>query len=366
MQNSKSPIAIFIPSLRGGGAERAMLLFAQELLRRGYSVDLVVTQKSGPLSEMIPVGVTLIDLNQTRTIKALPGLVRYLRSRRPRALYSTIVHANVIAVLAGVLARTKTPVIIRESNAPVSEPKATWSRWVTFKLVPWTYRWATGIIAVSEGVAAELTAIDPRLAKTMQAIATPVISKELFDLAEEPLKHPWFQPSEPPVILGVARLQPHKGFINLVRAFREVRAERQVRLVILGEGKEREAILREVASLGLCDDVELAGFVLNPFPYMKRAAVFVLASEYEGLPNVLIQALALCTPSVATDCPSGPREILQGGALGTLVPMRDVPALADGIRTALSSERRRDAANSVQERFGVESATLRYLGIAGL
>jgi glycosyltransferase involved in cell wall biosynthesis len=251
MQTSTPPIALFIPSLRGGGAERAMLLFAQELLRRGYTVDLVVTQKSGPLAEIIPVGVTLFDLNQTRTIKALPGLVRYLRNRRPRALYSTIVHANVIAVIAGILARLKTPVIIRESNAPVSEPKATWSRWVTFKLVPWTYRWATGVIAVSEGVADELTAIDPQLAKTIKAIPTPVVSQELFDLAEEPLAHPWFQPGEPPVILAVARLQPHKGFVNLVRAFAQVRAERQARLVILGEGKEREVIQQEIFSLGL-------------------------------------------------------------------------------------------------------------------
>jgi hypothetical protein len=212
MQTLTPLIALFIPSLRGGGAERAMLLFAQELLRRGYAVDLVVTQRNGPLAEIIPVGVTLFDLNQTRTSKALPELVRYLRNRRPRALYSTIVHANVIAVMAGILARLKTPIIIRESNAPVSEPKATWSRWVTIKLVPWTYRWATGFIAVSEGVADELTAIDPHLAKTIKAIHSPVVSQELFNLAEEPLIHPWFQPGEPPFILAVARLQAHKGF----------------------------------------------------------------------------------------------------------------------------------------------------------
>ncbi len=173
----------------------------------------------------------------------------------------------------------------------------------------------------------------------VQVIHNPVVTPELLQRAEEPLEHPWFQPKEPPVLLGVGRLTRQKNFPNLIRAFAEVRKRRPVRLLILGEGEERASLEDLVRSFGLEGEVGLPGFVQNPYPYMKRAAAFVLSSDWEGLPTVLIEALALGTPVVATDCPSGPREILQGGRWGRLVPVNNPTALAQALEATLAEGR---------------------------
>jgi len=360
-------IAILIPSLRAGGAERAMLLFATELMQRGYSVDLVVNERGGVLEQILPQGVRVVNLRGQRAIRALPGLIRYLNSTKPLVLYATIMHMNVIAALAGRLSNPRTPVVVRESNAPVSEPKRTFSRWMTYKLLPIAYRWTRGVIAVSDGVAHELREVDKKLVPLVRVIGTPVISEEVLRQGAEPIMHPWFQEGEPPVVLGAARLQSHKGFLTLIRAFAKVRSMRPARLVILGEGPDRERLEREVRLLAITEHVSLPGFVSNPFPYMRSARVFVLASEYEGLPNVLIQAMAFGTPVVATNCRCGPSEILEGGRYGSLVPVGDVDAMATAIERLLAAPSRREAARlSVIERFGTAKTTSAYLSVAGI
>src|SRR5262249_43075680 len=146
--------------------------------------------------------------------------------------------------------------------------------------------------------------------------------------------HPWFRPSAPPVVLGAGRLHAQKDFPTLLRAFAQVRAKREARLMILGEAKcaeYRTELMALAAQLGIADDVMLPGFVANPFAYMARAAVFVLSSAWEGLPTVLIEALASGCPVVSTACPSGPREILENGKYGPLVPVGDDTALANAI-----------------------------------
>jgi glycosyltransferase involved in cell wall biosynthesis len=154
-------------------------------------------------------------------------------------------------------------------------------------------------------------------------------------LARQAPDHPWLAPGQPPVILGVGRLSQAKDFPTLIRAFAKVRSRRAVRLIILGEGEARVELEALVGELGLADDVALPGFRENPMSYMAASALFVLSSAWEGLPTVLIEALAAGTRVVSTDCPSGPREILQGGLLGTLVPVGDATALADAMTDAL-------------------------------
>lgn len=364
--NEPKLVSVFVPSLRGGGAERAMLIFAGELSRRGYRVDFVATKAAGPLVSLVPSGVRVVDLAQERTFRALPKLVDYIRRERPAVMFSSVMHVNVISCIATKLAGVETATIVRESNAPVSEPKRTLSRWLTFKLLPWTYPWAKGIIAVSSGVASELVSIRSKLESLVKVCPTPVVSDEMLELGDRPIDHPWFRAGEPPVVLAAARLQPHKGFSTLLRAFADLREERHLRLMILGEGPERARLEEEARNLGVSEDVALPGFVTNPFPFMRRASAFVLCSEYEGLPNVLIQALAFGTPCVATDCPSGPAEILLNGRFGSLVPVGSRAALKEGIADALRSGRRPDAAESMRERFGVEAAASMYLEVAGL
>lgn len=359
-------ISLFVPSVRGGGAERAMLVFGRELVRRGFRVDLVLTSLDGALVDLIPPGIRVVDLGRSRTLATLPKLIGYLRENSPKALFSTIMNANVVAGIAGRIAGGDTKIIVRESNAPVSTPKLTPRSWLTFKLAPLSYRLSHGVIAVSQGVAEELVRMDAAIKPRLHVVPTPVISEEVLALAEEPVDHPWFHDQGRPVIVSAGRLARHKGFSSLFRAFARLRDRVDARLVVLGEGDYRDILEAERDSLGLHDEIDLIGFQKNPFRYMARADLFVLASEYEGLPNVLVQAMALGAPIVSTDCKAGPAEILCHGKYGRLVPVGDIERLATAMEEALGEPRRTDAPRYARERYGATQATVEYLGIAGL
>ncbi len=359
-------VAVFIPSVHGGGAERAMLVFCGELVELGLAVDLITVRLEGPLRKLIPSGVSVIDLKSRRATLALPKLVSYLKKTRPSALYSTIMNANVVAAVARVLSGTRIPTIVRESNAPLSTPKDTASRWFTYKVAPFLYQFANGIIAVSQGVADELGVMAPRMKDRIRVIPTPVVSDDVLRQGDAPVDHPWFQLHDKPIILSAARLERHKGFFPLLHAFAELRATHDARLAILGQGSMREQIEAEIVHLGLEEHVALLGFAHNPFAYMSKADIFVLASEFEGLPNVLVQAMAFGTPIVATDCKSGPAEILCEGKYGTLVPVGDVEALARGLKQALGLPRQHEAMAHARSVYGARNAAHEYLAMAGL
>lgn len=358
-----SLITVFLPSLHGGGAERVMLTFATECAKMGYAVDLVLVKQKGALADQVPRAIRVVDLNCTRMAYALPKLVTYLRHTRPRVMYSTILHANVVAAFALRCARTPTTLIMRESNSLLTEKRLSLSRRLTLKLLPYTYRCADHIIAVSQGVKDELVSMVPQLTSSISVLPTPVISSHILTQGDEAIHHPWFQSGKPPVIVAAGRLQPHKGFRLLLRAYTHVHHTQQARLMILGEGPEREPLQRMARDLGISEHVSLPGFIPNPFPYMSQAGAFVLASEYEGLPNVLIQALAFGTPVVATDCVAGPREILENGRWGELVPVGDETAMASAIARALATPKQPLAAKAVRLRFSVDAAVRQYLGL---
>lgn len=366
MSTSPRPVAIFVPSVRGGGAERAMLMFGRELVANGFPVDLVTTRFEGSLGDTIPQGIRVVDLKSSKTVYALPGLVKYLRRQKPRALYSTIMNANVIAVWAARFSGLSMPVIVRESNAPVSTPKHSLSHRMIFRLAPYTYRFSNGVIAVSHGVAEELGTLAPSLRDKVHVVPTPVISDDVLRQGSMPVEHPWLELKDRPVILSAARLMKHKGFITLIRAFKKLKGRLDARLLIIGEGEYRPQIEREIEAQGLTEDVSLHGFQTNPFAYMSRADTFVLASEFEGLPNVLIQALAFGTPVVATDCRSGPSEILCGGRFGRLVPVGDVDALAHALEQSLKEPRQHEGQEYARKTYSAQSAAEAYCALAGL
>jgi glycosyltransferase involved in cell wall biosynthesis len=299
-------------------------------------------------------------------LKAIPRLAHYLRQVRPQALFATITHANIAAVCAARWARVTCPVIVRQSNAPRAEKKDSIGRYISGHIIPYAYPRASGIIAVSEGVRSELLELNNRLDRLTTVIPTPVLSEEVRRSGLEAPPHPWFQQGDIPVVLSAGRLEPHKGMLDLVKAFRNVRNVRRARLVILGEGSERGRIEGEVKRLGLADDISMPGFFANPFSFMNKASVFALASHYEGLPNVLIQALAFGTPVVATDCKSGPSEILDNGRLGSLVKLGDTNALARAILESIDLPKQELAQQTVWQRYGAELATTKYLELAGL
>jgi len=337
---NRGHVAIFLASLTGGGVERVMLNVAQGLVERGYTVDVVLQAAEGPYLTHVPDRVRIVDLGARRMALALLPLVSYMRRERPQSLIAANTYANVIAVVAKKLARVQTRTVITEHiflSISTHNAESLRERYLPL-LAKRIYPWADDIIAVSEGVADDLADTLALSRNRIKVIYNPVVTPEFFEKTREAVEQPWFQPSEPPVILGVGRLTKQKDFPTLLRAFALVRKRHPCRLVILGEGEDRSKLEALISELGMSEDVDMPGFVDNPYKYMAHAAVFALSSIWEGLPTVLIECLACGTPVVATDCPSGPREILGGGKYGTLVPVEDVGALAKALQRIIAKE----------------------------
>jgi glycosyltransferase involved in cell wall biosynthesis len=332
-------LTFFLSDLDGGGAERVMLNLANGFAQAGAEVDLVLARQEGLYFSQLSSKVKLVDLGAKSLLKSLFPLVNYLKQRQPNALISALEDTNIIALLAKAIAQTKTPVYVTVHNHLSQEARH--GKNLKRKLVPYLLRWiyplATQVVCVSEGVAEDLVNLGVKR-QQVRVIYNPIVTPELEEKLAESLEHPWFLPSEPPVILGVGRLNQQKDFPTLLRAFALLRQQQPARLLILGEGEMRKSMETLIRELHLEDQVELAGFVQNPFAYMKRARVLVLSSAWEGFGNVLVEALAAGIPVVSTDCPSGPREILQGGKYGHLVAIADPVAMARAISQTLEEK----------------------------
>ncbi len=339
-------VSIYLSTLSEGGAERVLLNLAVGFVQRGFPVDFVLAQAEGAYMPYFPKEVRLVELNKKhirggRSFYSFPALVAYIRRVRP-AVMLTGMFNNIFAIWARQLAGVPMRLIISEHNTfSVANREPTFMNRVLMPLLlRISYPLADEIVAVSKGAADDLTVSAGIQREKIRVIYNPVITPELVRKAQEPLDHPWFMPEEPPVILAVGRITPQKDYSLLIRAFAQVRQSMPVRLLILGDGEERAAMTELVSQLGLQDCVSMPGFVENPYAFMARAGVFVLSSRWEGLPTVLVEALYCGAPLVSTDCPSGPREILQDGAYGRLVPMGDAEKLAEAILAALREEHR--------------------------
>ncbi|MDJ0688880.1 MAG: glycosyltransferase [Xenococcaceae cyanobacterium MO_188.B32] len=356
-------ITIFIPTLRGGGVQRMMLNLAKNLIGRGFEVDLLVSRAEGPYLSEIPSQVRMVNFKSARLIASLPKLVSYLKRYQPRVLFSAMNSPNLLALWAGRLSRTNTPIIISVRNQ-FSRELHNYQK-PRYRLIPtltkYFYSWADEIIAISQGVALDLADITGLSLDRIRVIYNPVVVPELWQKGQESVTHPWFVSGEVPVILGVGRLTKQKDFPTLIRAFAQVRQVSSVRLVILGEGEERASLEALIKDLGLDDDVCLPGFMNNPYAYMNKANVFVLSSAWEGFGNVLVEAMACGTTIVSTNCPSGPREILAEGKYGRLVPVGDYVSLAKAILQSLENPFDPTILRSRAEEFTVEKIAERYL-----
>ena len=358
-------VALFLPKLEGGGAERITLNLARGLRERGHAVDLVVAVGGGSYAGHVPEGVRLVEFGARRSLMAVPALVRYLGRHPPAAFLSALNHANIVALWAARWASYEGSLVVAEHNDPRTGGRSTLKDRFFHRLMRWFYPWADRVIAVSQGVKEGLEEAVGLAAASVEVIYNPVITPEVRAALRERPDHPFF--AQPPVVLAVGRLTRQKNFAHLLRAFALLRQDTDVRLVILGEGELRQDLERQVASLGLSEVVSMPGFVANPYAYLSVADLFVLSSDWEGLPTVLIEALAAGTPIVATDCRSGPREILKGGRHGTLVPVGDSGALADAMRLVLSKGRCA-VDDAVVEPYSLETVTLAYeraLGLGG-
>ena len=342
-----------------------MLNLANGIAERGINVSLVLSRAEGTYLANVAQGVRVVDLGARRTLFSVPFLARYLRRERPTALLSALVHVNVAAILAARLAGRRTCVVVSERSliSHSSTQGSTIMVRLAHRLVPWLYPLADRIIAVSRGAAEDLAQYARIPVDRMDVVNNPVVTPRLQELSCESSDHPWFDDGTTPVILGVGRLEAVKDFATLLRAFAKVRRERTAKLMILGEGPERRALEALAQELDLTQDVEMPGFVDNPYAVMARAAVLVLSSRWEGSPNVLVEAMACGTQVVATDCPGGVAEILVNGRFGRLVPVGDSRRLAEAIKGALDDPVSAEQLRKRADDFAVERSVSRYLNI---
>jgi len=362
--NGKLRVAIFTSNMDGGGAERSMAKLAGGIADQGYDVDLVLSRAEGHYLAEVPGTVRIVDLHANRVLRSIPGLIRYLRRERPAALLTSMNYVNVVGIWARALARVDTRLVVNEQNALSLETAHSPRRRHRFlpRLIGSFYPWADRIVCVARGTADDLARTTGLPRERIEVVHNPVVTPELMELAKEPVDHPWLRPGEPPVVVAVGRLSRQKDFDTLLRAFALVRDRRPARLMILGEGPERGSLEKLVSELGLGDAASLLGWVANPYPWMVQAGAYVLSSRWEGLPSVLIEALYCGVPIVATDCLSGPREILDDGEHGLLVPVGDAQALARGIASALDGQVSPPAMLSWQP-YEQEFVVRRYLDV---
>ncbi|WP_227815622.1 glycosyltransferase [Nitrogeniibacter aestuarii] len=355
-------VAIFIPSYGDGGVERMLVNLAGGLARRGVHVDFLTRSAQAPYLDRLSKEVRLIETGKTGLWSLQPFLRQYLSEARPDFVLCGKDRAGRTALLAKRLWKADFALIMRPGST-VSErlAKRNWfKRWRAYRLIRKTYQPAAAVVGNSEGVVRDVAMISGVPDARMHLIRNPVITPDLFERAAQAPRPDCFGDSAPPVILGVGGLRRQKGFDTLVRAFARVRAARPCRLLILGEGHLRASLTSLAEELGVVGDVLMPGFDPDPYPSVSRASVFVLSSRWEGSPNALTEALALGTPVVSTDCPSGPREVLRGGDVAPLVPVDDVTAMADAIDRVLDAPGDRAMRQAAVNEYTVETCAARY------
>ncbi|WP_290649467.1 glycosyltransferase [Aquisalimonas sp.] len=330
-------ITFFLSQYGQGGVERMLINTAHGLANRAHDVA-YLTPGDGAFMSTLPASVEHVPLPGKRG-RHRAALVDHLTRTRPEFLIVGKDDDAATALRAKRAAASPVKVVVRPGTT-ISRRlagRSAFKRWRVYRALRLTYRQADGVVANSQGVREDISRITGLSVGSIYLIRNPVITPGFEEAARARAVHPWFADGEPPVLLGAGGLRRQKDFPTLVHAFSLVRQQQSVRLVILGRGHLERSLQQQARRLGVEADVLLPGFVENPYPWMQQAGVFVLSSLWEGSPNVLTEALALGIPVVATDCPSGPNEILQHGRYGRLTPPGNSEALASAIIETLKS-----------------------------
>ena len=362
MPISTQPIALFTQNLEVGGAERVMLNLATALADLGHRVDLVLASAQGEFLNSVPANVRVIDLGVATPIRAGKALQAYYRKENPLITISALNQPNVVAILAQKRSKVKAIATIHTSLSQEAKNANSLRLRIMPYIVKALYAKADALVAVSEGVAQDACQFLGMDRSKIRLIFNPIVSPESLKRAAEPATHPWLTQKNGPVVVAAGRLMPPKDFALLLSAFSKLPKSLNARLIIFGEGDLRAELTQQIASLGLQESISLPGFSKNVLAEISKADLFVLSSKWEGLPSVLIEALGCGVPIVSTDCKSGPREILQGGKFGPLVPVGDADQLATAIERQLGPDPIR-ATSEAWEPFTFAAGAQQYLDL---
>lgn len=369
----KRTIAIFIPSYRIGGAEKVLILLANNFLQHYERVQMLSTTSEGPLQAQLDPRVERIDLGTGSYRRILFLLRDYFDAHRPDAVLTSIYATGIVAAAARVLSRHKPALLVGAHNsfsAKLAAPDNVKDKYLLKPLSRLFFPRADAIVSVSRGVSDDLARTLGLAPGKLHVIYNPVVSPELAVKASAQLDHPWLgDPALRPfkTLVSVGRVVPQKGYEVLLRAFAKLPRVQERRLVLVGDGPELPMLKELAHALGIAALVDFVGYDTNPYRYMARADLFVLSSHWEGLPTVLIEAIACGCPVAATDCPYGPSEILEDGKYGQLAPVADPDSLARSIERALEGSKDREGLRRrLADRtaiFSEERATSEYVGL---
>ena len=357
-----SHLAIVIGSLQMGGAEKAAVHLANEFERRGIRVDMVMVNAKGEFISHLEPGVRVIDLKARHTRRAGKPFRNYILKEQPEIVIAIQSHVQLMVLMTRHKHRFTFPVILNEqsifsSNVPARGLKNILIRILAKKYFPL----ADAVAAVSTATAKDFTVCFPELNGRVDVIYNPVLPSVLTKETISVPDHPFFQTQEIPLIMSAGRLNPSKDFNTLLKAVSIVRKQIPVHLMILGEGEERENLLRQAKELQITESFSLPGFIPNPMSWMNYASVFVLSSKYEGLPFVLVEAMSVGCPVISTDCPGGSSEILGNGTYGRMVPVGDPERMAEAIVFTLKNRINKSILQKRASDFSAGSVVNNYL-----
>jgi glycosyltransferase involved in cell wall biosynthesis len=363
----KCKIAFFHPYFAYGGVEKTNIRLSKYFIEHGYQVDFVALTFTDHLkNELDELGINCITLKAERALFAVPKLRQYIKDEQKKGNLTIIScqnYANLAAILAIPKDRKRLKVIVSERLHPAEfayNGKGRKGK-IILRLMKHLYRKADAIVANSKETADEIKKIT---GQDVRCIYNPTLSGNYLALSHEPVENKWFQ-EEIPIVVSVGRLAYEKGFDILLKAYAEVQKQCNCRLAIIGEGEKRKELEELAQELGISENVWMPGYDSNPYKYISKASVFVLSSRFEGLPNTLIEALAVGTPCVAACCKSGPKEILLEGKGGYLTPVENVAKMAEAMYAALTnkeeSQRRLKAAEAMLYRFTPTETGKQYI-----
>jgi glycosyltransferase involved in cell wall biosynthesis len=368
-QKNLKKVFFTIPSLQGGGAEKVMIYILKYLDKTKYTPVLILFENKGQFIDNLPEDIAVHSLNKDKILKGFRWLIllrlaRLFRSGKPDVIVSFMWYTNIVTLISKILGLINCGVIISE-RYPIFVRRERWlvefMRRLSIRIL---YPVANSIITNSVSVRDEIIQITRIPHAKITVVHNPVDTAIINSLSRDRNYHQWYEENIP-VIISIGRLSKEKGFPYLLRALHIISSKGfQLRLVILGKGAEENELRRLAKDLGVENRVEFLGFKKNPYKYLVRSSVFILASLFEGFPNVLLEALALGVPAIATDCPTGPREIITNDVNGILVRPADERALADAIKKLLVDKDLRkklsEAARKRAEDFGVEKIIKQY------
>ncbi len=360
-------VAVFIAVFNYSGVPLAQVRLANALADRGFSVDLVILKAYVELDKSINQNINVYILDEEHVSSSIIPIIRYIIKQRPAIIFSAEDHLNCVLLLSLLLSLSQSKISC-SARVPALDRQAysggLFSKgWCLKMIMRVIMKRANSLTCVSMDMVPQYKNIFPSYRHTY-AYNIIVTEKRIQDSFSK-VEHPWFSSDDIPVVISVGRLDPEKGFEDLIRAFSLVIKQIDSRLFIIGDGPQKVYLVELASRLGLERYVHFHGSDPNPLKFMRKSNVFALASYSEGMPNVLVESMMCgCTP-VSTDCPTGPNELLEDGKYGYLVPVGNPDHLANGIIQALEFPIPKDCLTERVQSFTEESVLERQFSLLG-